>query len=254
MLKYYNINVPNAGYLIQHNHSFFNTVDSEDKAYILGFVLADGCVSIEPKKKNGNIYSHTKRLAFCNSIDDLEIISLIQQKLSPNVKILHFHNTKGARNRKPQISYKVNSKEIVDDLIRMGITPRKTYDINFTFNFDHVNDNLVHHFIRGFFDGDGTFNKKGKSFQLITTSLLFADQLQKMFQKILPHISSSIRTTQGKNMKYYTLILNCGRNKYIDLFNYLYDDATIFLSRKHEKFVSANTEITSRITKGLEVS
>ncbi len=33
-----------------YNENYFETIDSEDKAYFLGFIFADGCVTNDSKK------------------------------------------------------------------------------------------------------------------------------------------------------------------------------------------------------------
>ena len=58
------------------NEEFFDNIDSEEKAYLLGFFIADGCMQKEEKKRNGEIYSYSYRFTLNNSIDDLEIIEL----------------------------------------------------------------------------------------------------------------------------------------------------------------------------------
>jgi len=54
------------------NDRFFDEIDTEEKAYILGFLIADGCIKEEKRKHK---VSH--RIAFNNSIDDKEAIELI---------------------------------------------------------------------------------------------------------------------------------------------------------------------------------
>ena len=61
------------------NEHYFDVIDSEDKAYILGFLIADGCIRLEERK---NVTSY--RIAFSNNIDDSEIIELIHFKICPN--------------------------------------------------------------------------------------------------------------------------------------------------------------------------
>lgn len=236
------------------SHNYFEKIDNENKAYILGFILADGCIQIEPKKRNGVVYSYSKRLCFCNSIDDYEILNKIRQEISPQAKLKTLSNKKGAINRKRQISLRISSSLLIDDLIKLDIKPRKTWDTNFIFDFTKIPNDLLHHFVRGFFDGDGWFIPKGKSFGLVFTSKVFMDQIENIFYGKLPHIKVRKCPLQNKNMITYSLILSCGYGKSIDLFNYLYKDATIFLNRKYDKFIQANTEITSKIAKGLEVS
>lgn len=84
----------------KNNDTYFDNIDTHEKAYILGFLIADGCIKLE-KRRSGN---YSKRICFSNSIDDFEVIEYIHDKICPEVKLLTFHNTKGAINRKPQIT------------------------------------------------------------------------------------------------------------------------------------------------------
>jgi len=69
------------------NQEFFDNINSEEKAYLLGFFIADGCMQKEEKKKDGKVYSYSYRFALNNSIDDLEIIELFQKSICPNKEI-----------------------------------------------------------------------------------------------------------------------------------------------------------------------
>src|SRR5574343_295464 len=60
MFKEYNISKKSMRQIIAKNQDFFETIDSEIKAYLLGYIVADGCISIEDKKRNGIIYSYSK--------------------------------------------------------------------------------------------------------------------------------------------------------------------------------------------------
>lgn len=250
MLAYFKIKNPNARHQKHVKHDFFDNIDSEEKSYFLGFILADGCVILEPKKKNGKIYSYAKRLCFCNSINDEEILKKMRDAVSPESTLKVTHNAKGATNRKPQINLRISSCQIINSLIEKNIKPNKTQDINFEFDFSIIPEELTHHFIRGFFDGDGHYSNSSKSLRFISTSLFFMNQISDIFKSKIPGIKTSIRTSQNKNMITYTLILNGGYGKHIEMFNYLYKDATIFLSRKYNKFIPVNTEVNNQIAKG----
>ena len=75
--KHYNIKFDRRGLKI--NDTFFDNIDSELKAYLLGFLVADGCWRLE---KRGNKYS--KRISFNNTIDDKEAIEALHQNIYPN--------------------------------------------------------------------------------------------------------------------------------------------------------------------------
>ena len=57
------------------------------------------------------------------------------------------------------------SDQIVDDLIKLGCPPRKTFKITFP-SEEIVPNNLINHFLRGYLDGDGSISgsvRKSKS-------------------------------------------------------------------------------------------
>ena len=136
------------------NEKFFDNIDSEEKAYLLGFFIADGCMQKEEKKKDGKVYSYSYRFTLSNSIDDLEIIELFQKSICPNKKIEFINDQRGVKFRKEQARLRWTSKHMFETLESYNIHPRKTYDNEF-FLPKIMSDNLLRHFIRGLFDGDG---------------------------------------------------------------------------------------------------
>ena len=115
------------------NDHFFDYIDSELKAYLLGFIFADGCnykeleLDIELRK------------------DDVEILQLIKKALSVKTEIRE-------RKTKNTKTLKVFSKYLGQRLSALGLTPRKT----FTLCYPDIPKELNRHFIRGYLDGNGT--------------------------------------------------------------------------------------------------
>lgn len=244
LVKQHNMNA-NRWYRNNTDHSFFDNIDNEYKAYILGFILADGCVLIEPKKRNNIVYSYNKRITFCNSVDDYEIIEQIRNIISPKAFIKFSHNEKGVKSRKIQCQLKISSVGLVNKLIELNIKPNKTKDINFVFDFNKIQYNLQRHFIRGFFDGDGCISKHNcyYTFSFVSTSYFFMLQLQDIFNSLFPNINSNICTYKNKNMITYNLVFYLGvkEEKIKSIFDYFYKDSNIFLLRKYKKFIHDNT-------------
>lgn len=243
---------------IKKNDNFFEIIDTEEKAYALGFILADGCVTIEPKKKPGIV---SKRLSLFNSIDDEEVLLKIREWIAPDAKVKYSHTTKGAKNRKTQLMIRFSSTKIVDDLMsKYNINPKKTQDIDFMFPFEKISSDMLYHFIRGFFDGDGWCTKSG-NFGFVSTSKKFLLQLQNIIK--LEKSKSSIYSTQGKNMIFHQLTYNNlatsklstrDRARYKvaaieEIMKKLYDNANHYLSRKKDKFVKKLEESRKMITK-----
>ncbi len=213
------------------NHGYFNEINSEAKAYLLGFILADG--SIEQGYGVNSV-------VICNSVDDLETGELFNKEIFPGNK-LWFKDHPG---KKRTFSIKGSSKEIIEDLSKFNIKPRKTYDTEFEFNFKLMPENYYKDFIRGFFDGDGhvSFSKESKQFTMgfYATSKPFLEQLGLIIQEQFK-VKYIIDTKKATNMYVYCLRFNCDgeRRSFIQkLYNWFYSDSSCFLKRKHDKFES----------------
>jgi hypothetical protein len=239
MCNHFNVQIV-KNFSIPVNHNYFTNVDTEVKAYILGYIIADGCIRIN-KRKN----SYSKRLTFCSSIKDEEIINLIRNQISSQSKITKIHNTKGAKNRLPQLVLRITSKEIVNDLInKYDIKPNKALESK-DFSLPVTNSNLTRHLIRGIFDGDGNVCKGNINFCLNSKHL--CEDIVSEIKKQIPEITYRIYEIKGKTCKYYKLYINTGKGVMLKLYNYLYKDSEKHLTRKKdvfEKLLNFNTEIT----------
>ncbi len=222
------------------NEDYFDEINTELKAYLLGFFLADGCI-VQPSSGN-------KCISMCLQEQDEYVLEWFLKEIAPNGKISR-HKKKSTG--KVQCNIKFTSKVMSDKLEEIyGIKPRKTRDINFTFPFDKIPNDLIHHFIRGFFDGDGWITEYSKDsnggtlvpqFGFVSTSLPFILQLK----EILPKFTEPrIITQEGKNSTYYQLIYSCGHERVPLIKAWLYHKANYYLQRKYDKF-KENSELTS---------
>lgn len=239
MFKEYNMPKKSMRQKIAKNQDFFEIIDSEIKAYLLGYIVADGCISIEPKKRNGIIYSYSKRLGFNSSIDDKEVIELLKNNISPNITIKEFNRSTKTTIRKNQLNLRFSSSKIVDDLIKLNVIPNKTYHSDFIFPFEILTNENKIHFIRGFFDGDGSVAKSDISF--VSTSVLFLNQIKEILLFNIPNITYRIYEIEGITIKYYRLNINIGKNIRYAIYNLFYNNANYFLTRKKLKFNIENT-------------
>jgi hypothetical protein len=192
------------------NHSYFENIDTEEKAYFLGFLFADGGVA-----ENSN------RISL--NINDIEIL----YKFADALKL-----TKGFYknpSHKKAITINFSSIKMKNDLISLGCVPKKSLILKFP-NSNQVPDNLIRHFIRGYFDGDGHIYVKNNIFQFgIMSSKLFCEELKLHFEKkgFIFHWDSPCSKASR--------IRCCSKKTIINLRNYLYDNAGIFLLRKYNK-------------------
>ena len=196
-----------------YNRTFFSTNTSES-FYWAGFIAADGCVS---GKKS-------KYLSMALAKKD-------HDHLEKFVKAIEFDR----QIKKTSIS--LCSKEMFNDLARFNIVPRKTKI--YTFPEWLVNHPLVNHFMRGYFDGDGSIyystNKPGFRKKL-SISICGTKEFLTTFRSVLSkncnvNGHAKIRKTKGIYAFGY-----CGNNNIIKIRNFLYLNSTenIRMDRKYE--------------------
>lgn len=217
------------------NDFYFDKIDCEEKAYILGFLIADGTIMKIPRNKD-----YTYRISFSNSIADKEVIDLIHKEICPDSKISIYDNSKSKKKAKLTYSLSWTSQHMYETLLSYNILPRKTYHKDFKLPDNVIPDHLWRHFIRGFFDGDGHVDYETVNF--VFTSKPFMKQVMSWFKNF------NYRTyhIQGMTTDYWNVTIGT-ENRKINrcLYHFLYDDAHCFLTRKKDRF---NTEISYYIS------
>ncbi|MFH1753336.1 MAG: hypothetical protein ABH875_04050, partial [Candidatus Omnitrophota bacterium] len=121
------------------NSVFFKTWSS-DMAYVLGFIATDGCLTQHKNGYNG--------LNITNK--DKNILKYILGAMRSNHKI--GAKARGGSKDKKYFQIQIRDKIIYEDLLKLGLTPRKSK----TIRMPDVLPELFGDFIRGCLDGDGT--------------------------------------------------------------------------------------------------
>lgn len=130
-----------------NNQNYFENIDTPQKAYLLGFIATDGCIH-KPKQEKQDI------LRICIQENDKEILDLFKKELDTNKPIKLEERTA----TKHYVSLEISSQKIVDDIRALGIDYAKTYKCV----IPNISKELFPHFIRGYFDGDGSIVIKDK--------------------------------------------------------------------------------------------
>ena len=226
--------------LHKRDSDFFEKIDTPEKAYWLGFLYADG--GIDKKKNYLRINLQEK------DRDHLEkFLIAIKDK---NTKIKETIKKVGEKEYKG-VYLGIGDKKMVQDLINKGCTPKKSFTITFPTE-EQVPENLISHFIRGYFDGDGciTYSKhlnsdlKYYGGNIIGTVNLLKGILEKIGKqnlKISP-LSKKEKTAYSVNFSGNKMMANLGR--------YLYNNSTdlIRLSRKFNKFLELKKQRETKKT------
>ena len=220
----YDLRIKDKERLIRHrkyefNFSFFNKIDTEEKAYWLGFLYADGCITDTSIKLE------------LQSRDEGHLQKLLNSVSANTTKII-----KRKDGIKSSLVF-LRSKEMVADLTNNGCTKRKTFKIRFP-KKDIVPKELRHHFMRGYFDGDGCIHQRKKrtgvnTFSIIGNTSFVKSYKKELFLGIKKKNDVKIYDTPTEDIKGFYI----GGNKQIEkVYNFLYKNATVFLERKKEKF------------------
>lgn len=207
--------------------NFFNKIDTEEKAYILGFLCADGHIDAK---------SYRITISLQNSdIDILEKIRTAMHSTHPiKTDILRSNPYKKSNNKiLKQCSLNINGKNLVTPLIEMGICGKKTYTLDGSV-CKMIPENLMKHFLRGYFDGDGNITW-GKHYSSGNKYIIQVcgneDFLLNTYQKYFPSTCKLYKDLYSKQCFVWKI---ANKNSVLEFLNYIYGDATIYLDRKYK--------------------
>jgi len=128
------------------NYNFFNKIDTEEKAYFLGLMFADGNNYIN---KDGDY-----QISIVLQEQDKSILEKFRNLIIPT-KQLYFINRKN-KNWSNCYRLKFDDKIISNQLNNLGCVSNKSLVLQFP---ALSNLDLQRHFIRGYYDGDGSISK-----------------------------------------------------------------------------------------------
>lgn len=208
------------------NDKIFDKIDSEEKAYWLGFIYADGYVDSAPlNQKRQNNYGIELSLA----LKDLEHVEKFKSFICSTRPIICSEN---------RCRLCINSKHMWKTLVGYGCIPNKSLTLKFP-NVDiFSNENLIKHFIRGYFDGDGCISYANKSHTIFTYQLLGTYDFITECKKWLPNELSNDKLYHNhNNVGESTMFIHGSSNKAIILIDFLYKDAKVYLKRKYERYL-----------------
>lgn len=186
------------------NEYYFNKIDTPEKAYWLGFLYADGCV-------HGNNYE------ISINITDQEHVEKFKQAIGAVNHKVTVTNDKRFVTAKTLYQFTIKDQQLHTDLIKWGCVPQKTLIIE---KIPNIPRDYISHFIRGYFDGDGSLHylKGTDNYRISFTggSAQFLNDIQKELQTNI---------SLGNSENTYQLQIS-GRKQVERILNYLYQDST----------------------------
>ena len=188
------------------NHHTFSEINSEESAYWLGFLYADGWVM------------DTNSVGLALKKSDLPHIEKYKSFLKYNGRTYENSNA---------VSIQFRNQTIANDLKRLGCVPRKSLNLKFP-TTDQIPAEYMTHFIRGYFDGDGSITNPENC--AMGCCLLGTHD---MLIQILNTIGIPNAHIRKKNNIYsFQLLGNSGRQ----FLSFIYDNATVYLDRKYQRY------------------
>lgn len=209
------------------NENYFENIDSAEKSYWLGFIAADGNVCKNKLSIELNIKDEDHLIRMLNCLD--------------TSRPLYYREKNGHKS----VRIEIRNSKIVKDLEKYNIIPNKTHNLEFPII---LNPKYYKDYIRGFFDGDGTYvfyskysyrKDRRKYYNRITCEIScvckskeFLNQISKILK--LENVENKIYYNKRDDLNYLRFT---GIKKSKDFIKYIYYDNCIMLSRKREKLL-----------------
>lgn len=216
-------NIKSRGYknMYPRDEFYFNKIDNENKAYWLGFLYADGCVHSNNNEISINITDEDHIIKFKNEI------KAFNHKYS-------ITNDKRYKNAKTLYQFSIKDAQLHSDLIKWGCVPNKSLLLN---KIPNIPRDYVSHFIRGYFDGDGSLHylKSTNNYRISFVGTKdFLNDIQK-------ELNTNVSLNNSGSGKAYTLQIS-GRKQVMRILNYMYKDSdeSNRLNRKYSIFLKCS--------------
>jgi hypothetical protein len=216
------------------DEDFFSR-DNEESFYWAGFLAADGCIG-----KHSN-YKTTNYLSLALAKKDKEHVELFKKHINTSAPVLEYLVKNSAYNSKWNDSWKneikITSEKICADLARFNIVPRKS--LIYAFPDWLIQHSLVNHFMRGYFDGDGSFYitlGKNKITPQLCFSLRGTTEFLTVYRSILEKECQLEEKRKDIRINTGIGVLEYGGNGILKkVAQFLYKNSTIYLPRKFDK-------------------
>ena len=214
-----------------YNQDFFENILSEEQAYWLGFFYADGYIT------------HSDRNWECSielQVGDLGHLKKLNKSVCGNVQPSIKRKKRNYIDKEYDVAFiRFYSKKMFNDLKEHGCVERKSDKIQ----MPNLIKELIWHFLRGFFDGDGclVLNKSRNALKcdFCSSSIVMLNQIKEFLysEGIYSYINlqQENRGVFKSTMPNYRLYISGLENSLI-FCQKLYDNANIYLDRKFDKY------------------
>jgi len=225
--------------------NIFDNIDTEEKAYWLGFLYADGAISSSPLKEGKKNYNVELSL-----------------KINDKEHLKKFYTFSKATTKFIEDSYRcrvtLNDKHLWEKLVEYGCIYNKSLTLQFPNENIFKNKSLIRHFIRGYFDGDGCVSYVNKEHSKLNIQVLGTEIF---LSKLLTYCPDKLKDLSLRhnhnNPNESTMFFNTSNKKAITFLKFIYNNSSIYLERKYNRFaryISNNINEGSKIGEGCDAN
>ena len=225
ILEKHNIDRNNIYHNLDLIENYWEDINSFDKAYFLGLLLADG-----------NVYGNQVKIELASKDEYiLEKFSFYTKNTNKLIKI-------NRQNKGNFVAFSVKREKWVNDLCKFGVVPNKTFNVELPI----LSENMMSHLIRGLIDGDGWISEKGRQIGFCGN--------EKCVTQLRDYLCRKLNISIPKIIHPDTNLWQITWHKKNDIqtiCEFIYKDKNdCFLKRKYNnylKLIHGNTEITEEI-------
>ena len=228
-----------------YDESVFDVIDTEEKAYWAGFIMGDGQIEeFKRPRADGSTYLNY-RLNINLKYSDIDHLQKFLDFLKCTTKKIKKVNVKMPSGNIAEVGHiRISSRPLSLALIDKGVIPRKSLNEP---EPSGIPNHLIRHFIRGLLDADGMISDAEKT----TPSATICDGkvLMKWVQKQYPYLS-----LKKDNQCDGLYILRTKKENVLNFLNSLYENSTIYLERKYQRYLIVKLKIESDLTRNSKLT
>lgn len=208
------------------DESFFDSIDTPEKAYVLGLWMADGSVSTKPN------------ISLAMTDGDAVRKAAACLKYGGPIKVL----PPRGKMKHEQYQIRIGSRRLVDALTRLGCVPRKSWSAKFPAG-DLVDPSLHPHLVRGWFDGDGAmYRHSAKTGRSYWTWFVCGtkDACEGIHAAVLAatgvscYLTASNPNSESGHVTYKCVTMSDEKIK--NICDWMYRGSTVHMDRKHDRY------------------
>lgn len=220
-----------------NNKCYFDSIDTEEKAYLLGFIYADGYITKQKGGENSDYY--LKRLGVSILAQDKEILELLKRELDTSYDIYDYETTEGYSKCTKYSRLLISDNYLVESLEKQGVLFNKTNILKPPTN---INVEYIRHFIRGYMDGDGSIVMNHNRDRLeFSVNIVGTDDIliwiNRYFMEMDLVSKRGIRLEKRNENQTVSYCRWGGNLQVKKILDHIYEDSTCFLNRKHERYL-----------------